>query len=277
MKSKHTRESLIEAARQFAAGTFKPVTYQRFLRYARTSRKIFVRYFPEGMSGLIAAAHLEHRRSNCAELLTEDQLMAALYRVAGIAGRFPTGPDVDRFGSYSAHTYYHRFGTLAKRRAAYFKWCKARNLKPVPAPKAGATQRDRTAPTLGEPMGFRGLQYAPTTESGVIYVLGALGPDAGLVVEHIGAAFPDCRAVRRLKDGTWRPVAVEFELRSSNFKAHGHDPARCDLIVCWDHDWQECPLEVMDLKSLVAKAVSEGRALWGSRGWEGKEGPKRAA
>jgi hypothetical protein len=30
----------------------------------------------------------------------------------------------------------------------------------------------------------------------------------------------------------WERIAIEFEYRSSNFERHGHDPERCDLIVC---------------------------------------------
>jgi len=43
---------------------------------------------------------------------------------------------------------------------------------------------------------------------------------------------------------------VEFEENSSNFRAHKHNPKKCDLIVCADHDWKEkfpdekCPLPV---------------------------------
>jgi hypothetical protein len=30
-----------------------------------------------------------------------------------------------------------------------------------------------------------------------------------------------------------------------------HDLKGCDMIVCWEHNWPECPLEVLELKSLV--------------------------
>ena len=28
-------------------------------------------------------------------------------------------------------------------------------------------------------------------------------------------------------------------------------PRRLDIIVCWEHNWPECPLEVIELKKLV--------------------------
>jgi hypothetical protein len=27
----------------------------------------------------------------------------------------------------------------------------------------------------------------------------------------------------------------------------------CDIIVCWENDWQECPIEVIELKSVIEK------------------------
>jgi len=35
---------------------------------------------------------------------------------------------------------------------------------------------------------------------------------------------------------TGKVLNVEFEARSSNFEVHDHDPAKCDLIVCFLHD-----------------------------------------
>jgi hypothetical protein len=43
---------------------------------------------------------------------------------------------------------------------------------------------------------------------------------------------------------------VEFESR--NFLRHGNDPKKCDVIVCWIHNWPECPLEVVELRKVVA-------------------------
>lgn len=44
---------------------------------------------------------------------------------------------------------------------------------------------------------------------------------------------------------------MEFEFRSSNFKAHGHSIKDCDVIICWEHDWADCPLEVIELRSAI--------------------------
>jgi hypothetical protein len=46
-------------------------------------------------------------------------------------------------------------------------------------------------------------------------------------------------------------VRIEFEFRSRTFRDHGHDPDGCDLIVCWEHNWPECPLEVVELRKVI--------------------------
>lgn len=51
----------------------------------------------------------------------------------------------------------------------------------------------------------------------------------------------------------WEDIWIEFEFKSSQFKFHGHDPKECDMIVCWEHDWKECPIEVIELKSIIKK------------------------
>jgi hypothetical protein len=43
---------------------------------------------------------------------------------------------------------------------------------------------------------------------------------------------------------------IEFELHSRDFKTHSHEEKECDLIICWVHDWKNCPLKVFELRSL---------------------------
>ncbi len=67
--------------------------------------------------------------------------------------------------------------------------------------------------------------------------------------------FPDCAARRRLGRGSrlWRPVLLEFEYRSSGFQRDRHDPEGCDLIVRWIHDWLDCPVPVLELRSEIRR------------------------
>jgi hypothetical protein len=48
-------------------------------------------------------------------------------------------------------------------------------------------------------------------------------------------------------------VWIEFEFESRNFLLHGHDPKKCDVIVCWVHNWPECPkgIQVIELSKVA--------------------------
>jgi len=105
---------------------------------------------------------------------------------------------------------------------------------------------------MGPPLGFRALLHEPVNEHGVVLLFGMVAEELGFAVDTVRPAFPDCEAKRRTAPGRWERVRVEFEFRSRCFRDHGHDPAGCDLIVCWDHDWPDCPLEVLELRSAIA-------------------------
>ena len=107
----------------------------------------------------------------------------------------------------------------------------------------------------GAPINFRGLRHAPVNEQGVVYLFGMVAYELGLVVESVQIAFPDCEAKQCIdsRRNLWQRVLIEFEYLSSHFKSHGHDTQECDLIVCWNHDWADCPLEVIELRSVIDK------------------------
>lgn len=100
-------------------------------------------------------------------------------------------------------------------------------------------------------LGVRGIVYEPINEQGVILLFAALCHDLGFMIEGIRSAFPDALLRRRNAKGTWTSCRAEFEYRSSSFRLHKHDPKQCDLIICWVHDWPDCPKEVICLKYKV--------------------------
>ncbi len=108
-------------------------------------------------------------------------------------------------------------------------------------------------PMYGPPSKIPGLRNEPINEAGVTYVFGRVAEKLGFEVERIQTGFPDCEALREVAKDKWQRVKIEFEYASRNFLGHGHPPKGCDIIVCWIHNWQECPkhLEVIELKRLV--------------------------
>lgn len=85
----------------------------------------------------------------------------------------------------------------------------------------------------------------PRNELQVRELFAARLPEYGyrLVASH--SDFPDWL----LLDEQGDYIYTEVEHRSSQFAEHGHNPRRCDLIACWEHDWSESPVPVLEFFS----------------------------
>ena len=108
-------------------------------------------------------------------------------------------------------------------------------------------------PTYGAPIDFRGLRHAPTNEQGVVFLFGMVATELGCLVESVQTGFPDCEAKRRIGVDKWQRVRIEFEYLSRNFREHGQPVEGCDVVVCWTHNWDECPdsIEVIELSDVI--------------------------
>jgi len=108
-------------------------------------------------------------------------------------------------------------------------------------------------PTYGEPLDFPALRHEPVNEQGVVLLFGMVAKHLGYVVESVQAGFPDCEAKRQIAPRRWQRVNIEFEFQSRNFRDHGHPLTGCDVIVCWHHNWPDCPahIEILELSTLI--------------------------
>jgi hypothetical protein len=118
-------------------------------------------------------------------------------------------------------------------------------------PIAKASSVRQLGPVFGAPLNFRGLRHAPINELGVVYIFGMVSLELGFIVEALQSAYPDCEAKRSIGNDRWQRVRIEFEFRSSSFKAHKHPLDGADLIVCWEHDWPDSPIEVIELRTAI--------------------------
>lgn len=114
---------------------------------------------------------------------------------------------------------------------------------------AAATRSKKDRPLYGAPLGVAGMVHAPTNEMGVVFLFGMMAGQLGLVLTKIQQGFPDCEVMREVESGKWERIPAEVEFESRNFLLHGHDPEGCEMIVCWIHNWPECPewIEVVEL------------------------------
>jgi hypothetical protein len=258
-----TREHILEKLNAFANSTAGRITLHKFSLGSGIPIHNLYHHFPDGWYALLDLAGLQHRAGRVRPR-SDHQLMTEFHRIAADLRRAPRSGDLKSRGRYQPYDYENRYGSWNNIELAYRAWCNNRGLTPIPAAgQPAATLEPPPAPAplrpdadssacIGTPLAPLGLTYAPTNELGVVHVFGMFSQALGFVVEQItGRGFPDCIALRQAGPHRWRRLRVEFEYKSSNFAAHNHNPALCDLIVCWDHDWHACPLEVIELKSLL--------------------------
>jgi len=118
------------------------------------------------------------------------------------------------------------------------------------------TQVIANRPVYGALIAGWPLLFAPTNEAGVLFLFGAMAASLGFLALRIQTEYPDCEAMRVVGENQLQRVKIELEQQSRNFLKHQHDPSKCDLIVCWEHNWPECPLEVIELKAALSNQRS---------------------
>jgi hypothetical protein len=138
--------------------------------------------------------------------------------------------------------------------AAHYQLARARNR--TSGPTKDMLLRPRIMvdqPMYGEPLLDSPLMCAPINEMGVVLLFGGICRSLGFYVTRMQSEFPDCEALRRVERDRCQLAKIEFEYESRNFLFHGHPITGCNLIVCWSHNWLDCPIEVLELKSLVGR------------------------
>jgi hypothetical protein len=101
------------------------------------------------------------------------------------------------------------------------------------------------------------FMHEPINEMGVVFLFGTQAARLGFIVTHVQAEFPDCEAFVEVAPKRLQRIMIEFELESRNFLKHDHAVDECDMIVCWEHNWPGCPLEVVELKRVMANVSAE--------------------
>ena len=112
---------------------------------------------------------------------------------------------------------------------------------------------------LGEPLDLEVMNYAPTSEQGVValfaHFMGRISDHRFVKIEFIRQGFPDACAIEKERSGYSRKY-IEFEFKASKFREHmkksSHADIRCDYVVCWENDFSTCPVEVIELKKEMA-------------------------
>jgi hypothetical protein len=117
---------------------------------------------------------------------------------------------------------------------------------------------------LGEPMDLGVLNYAPTSEQGVValfvHFMDKLKDHKFVKIEFIRDGFPDACVIEK-EGNLYNRKYVEFEFKASKFREHvknkNHRTIKCDYVVCWENDYYSCPIKVIELKSEIQKIMAK--------------------
>jgi hypothetical protein len=113
---------------------------------------------------------------------------------------------------------------------------------------------------MADTFSFRGFHTNPTTRDGVIFLFSRVAEELNIYIEEMSASFPTGRG-RRYTGFGWEKVNIEFVYRSSEFTRKGYNTAACNIIICWEHDWNACPLEVIELADRLTSLPAESLIL----------------
>jgi hypothetical protein len=259
--SDYSDESLLNELKRVAKKLDKnTMTYKEFKEYGGKVSDVCLANRFGSWNAALQKAGLSIKRVSG---ITDEELFVEIERVWNQLGRQPTYKEIQRSGRFATSTYAKRFGAWTKALEEFKRWEEdkrndLRELKEISPDILLDQQKSypkRKKVEYGEPIDFLGLRHAPLNEQGVVYLFGMLSKNLGFIIEAIRTDFPDCEGKRQIpgKQGRWERVAIEFEYRSSQFKEHGHNPDECDVIICWEDDWEECPIGVISLKEIMKR------------------------
>jgi hypothetical protein len=280
MKKKSQTE-VIEAIRSVSKSIGSDgLSQSKFIKNSHITIRDILRYFPK-WSDACREAGVKHDSSR--DRVSDEGILADWGIVTRSVRTIPSVTEYGIRGRYGRNAF-KRFGAWTHVPSAFRKrfadsgaWDDvleiverhSQKLKPRQTVLKPKTNRQRKAqrwheklasrPIYGEPIDFRGLRYEPVNEQGVVLLFGMVARELGYLVEAVQSGFPDCEAKRKISKGQWQPVKIEFEFESRNFVEHGHDPEKCDVIVCWIDNWAERPadIEVLALSEAIKRLPRE--------------------
>jgi hypothetical protein len=273
-----TREEIILAVKECAEKLGRAPTYKELTKLTPVTLRWMRRHFGT-FSRLLQESKLDSLGNG--KKIGLEVLLRDWGRVTREMKKLPNAGEYRHYGSYSDTPFRMRFGPWPRLPKAFQQYAEAKGwaeewkdvlelIKEHEKEENGAqgvfilpklTPEEPKAtlmspvlldkPMYGAPVRQYPLAHYPINEIGVIFLFGALASEMGYMVTRLQSEFPDCEAMRQVEPGKWQRVRVEFEYESRNFLRHAHAAEECDLIVCWRHNWDECPLEVVELRKLL--------------------------
>jgi hypothetical protein len=278
---KMTREYIIQTLKELAAKSEKTVGASALVQKGIGHYQIR-NLIPEGLTKLKKDLGLIISRQE--RPLSDDELLGQMDKIVSKLNRIPTWAEIRRGTGTTDKVFNNRFGKKGIREVFrhYRKWLekhkpeseniklvneylegqsKTKTLRLQQANKKSSSSKKplQTWPKgngrlYGAPLNFGNLIYEPVNEQGVVFLFGMVSKFLGFSIEWIGTECPDCLAKRYIHGPRKRQqsVKIEFEYKSRQYKMD-HQIEESDIIVCWKNNWNDCPLEVIELSTEIKK------------------------
>jgi hypothetical protein len=270
---KFSKEEIIAAIQERAAELGRPPKRGELIKILPITASGIARLFGSYRNALWECGM---EREGCGIPVKLDRLFDDWARIVRAVQKIPTVAEYGMRSAYGNSTLRERYGSWSLVPAEMVKYARENGLEPEwadvlemaekynpPAPtkrvapqrRSGCGSKSRILsdrPVYGAAMLPQPMCFAPVNEMGVVFLFGAIGSKLGFIVTYVGTQYPDIEAFREVAPGRWQRVRIEAEYLSRNFLQHFHDPEGCDLIVCWENNWPEAPMEVIELKEHVA-------------------------
>jgi hypothetical protein len=270
-----SRVEILQAIRS-CARKLKHNPSRRDLRRLRISEETLYKHFG-GLKGALEKAGL--RPSGSGFRQQESTVLLDWARVARKLGKIPTVTEYESRGGFSDMPFHTRYGNwtsvpdafqrFARKEKIQGKWKDVLGMIGAQAEKVkgsmvkvrashGRTRKQdifHDRPLYGPVMNLPEMVHEPLNEMGVVFAFGLVARQLGFKVLRFQTAFPDCEALREVVRGQLQRMKLEFEFESRNFLRHKHRIDGCDGIVCWKHNWKECPLEVIELSKVFHRLI----------------------
>jgi hypothetical protein len=272
-----SREEILKAIRSCARKLKRNPSRRELRSMARISEEALYRNFG-GLRRALEQAGLQPSGSGFRQ--PESAVLLDWAAVARKLGKIPTVHEYESVGRFSDMPFHSRYGNWTRIPAAFRRfaaqakiqdeWKDVLRMIAAQREKSSKTTESRVEartwrgralqdrPIYGAPLPLPELAHEPTNESGVIFAFGVVARRLGFGVLRFQTGFPDCEAMREVARGQWQRVRIEFEFESRNFFRHRHRQDGCDIIVCWKHNWTDCPehLEVVELRKAMQSPES---------------------
>ncbi len=249
MKKIYSKKKILSEIKKAEKKLGKTPSRAKFMKLTGIAEFYVLKHFKTWSEAVSAAGFKPHTFTT--KSISKPVLLRQWAIVVRKLQKVPSASEYRRVGKHPTCLFEKQFGLWSDIPEHFRKFAMKSN-KYDDVLKILEQKRSRATGFTGNPLNYGCFINEPTTKKGVMIFFGSVAEKLGYSIESITNSFPECEAtIKKGKKG--KKVGIEFEHKSKNFYKHQHPPEKCDVIVCWEHNWEECPghIKVVELKKII--------------------------